>query len=163
MNRLSQGWTKPRPKRYLSKTLVLYREWTPFVSKVENTTIEGIYADIWQILESRLNFSTVITPIPVKTSKWSYMTKSIANREFDLVLTGNSQTFERSSITDFSFPLAETSLRMIYLRSAETTNWMFYANSFLPETWAAILGSWLIFFLVFASLLFLAKQVKGDA
>lgn len=71
---------------------------------------QGMYADIWSVLSQRLNFTTKLTRVS-STEGWNYMINSVKNQSYDLVLSGNSQTYSRSKIIDFSFPLQMSSLR----------------------------------------------------
>ena len=88
------------------------------------------------------------------------MMESVKNREFDLVLTGNSQTFSRSKFLDFSFSITPSTLRLFYLRNSESMNYKLYTNSFQSISWAGIVTSLLLLFIIVASVIFLANKVS---
>lgn len=126
-----------------------YRDWIPFI----NSNLEGVYVDIWNVLEQNLNFTTQLTSTE---ANWNSMMYSVNNGTFDLVLTGNSLTLTRHSFVDFSLPLMDTSLRLVYLRSSKSTKWLTYFKSYLTDSWLAILASLATIFILFASIIFLS-------
>ena len=92
--------------------------WAPFITNIienENSpnTIEGFYAEIWQELSKRLNFTTKITKLPsnVTSGRWSYMVDAIGDKKYDLLLSGSSQTLSRSLTSDFSLPMQMSTVR----------------------------------------------------
>ena len=126
---------------------------------MENETIiEGFYYDVWQVLQSRLNFTTSITKSSVTSGIWSSMMDSVKRKEYDLVLSGNSQSFSRSKIVDFSFPLTLSTLRMIYLRDSESLNLSLYINSFQSSSWIAITTSLICLFILVSSVILLSNH-----
>lgn len=137
------------------------RIWAPFITKVNETFIEGFYFDAWKVLQKRLNFSAQIIPASFKSNTWNSMIETLVNGTNDLILSGNSLTYSRSSYLDFSYPFITSSVRIFYLKNAQSTNWLFYAKSFLPWTWAGVLSFISIIFLLFASLLLLSNQVRN--
>ena len=122
--------------------------------------MEGFYSDVWKILEQRLNFTTNVTKSTVKSGIWSSMMKSVKNREYDLVLSGNSQTASRAKFLDFSFAITPSSLRMFHLRDSESMNYRLYINSFKAISWAGIGTSVISIFVLVGSVIFLANAVS---
>ena len=55
---------------------------------------EGLYCDIWKILEERLNLKTNIT-ILSKDKAWGSMMESVMKKEYDISMNGNSLTHTR--------------------------------------------------------------------
>ena len=88
------------------------------------------------------------------------MIASLIDGKHDVLLSGNSLTYSRSKLVDFSFPFTSSTVRMIYLRNTESTNWKFYIASFLPFTWISVGTSLCTLFVLFMSLLLLANGVK---
>ena len=123
------------------------------------TKIEGFYYDVWQVLENRLNFTTSVTKSSVSSGIWSSMMKSVKAQEYDLVLTGNSQTARRAKTLDFSFAITPSTLRMFYLRDSESLNLSLYINSFHSQSWLAIISSIFTLFILVTSLIFLANHL----
>ena len=124
----------------------------------KETVIEGFYYDVWQVLQSRLNFTTTVTKSSVTSGIWSSMSNSVSRLEYDLVLSGNSQSFSRSKIVDFSFPLTLSTLRMIYLRDSESLNLSLYINSFQSSSWIAITTSLICLFILVSSVILLSNH-----
>ena len=124
--------------------------------------MKGMYYDVWKALEQRLNFTTKITKISCdKCSKWTTMTNYVANHEYDIVLTGNSQIHSRSKIADFSFPIVPTSLRLFYVKStAGTSNWFVYFKSFSHKSWFGTVITTMLAFLLYTILQFLSTKVS---
>ena len=55
-----------------------------------------MYFDVWACLEERLNFTTDVTKMVCEEcSKWTEMKNVVANKEYDLALTGNSLIYSR--------------------------------------------------------------------
>ena len=138
-----------------------FRVWSPFITKLEvekETIIEGFYCDIWQVLQSRLNFTTTVTKSSVTSGTWSSMSNSVSRKEYDLVLSGNSQSFSRSKIVDFSFPMTLSTLRIIYLRDSESLNLSLYINSFQSSSWIAITTSLICLFVLVSSVIVLSNH-----
>ena len=122
------------------------------------TVIEGFYFDVWQVLQSRLNFTTSVTKSSVTSGIWSSMINSVYRNEYDLLLSGNSQSFSRAKIVDFSFPLTLSTLRMLYLRDSEALNLSLYINSFHSSSWMAITTSLICLFILVSSVIFLSNH-----
>ena len=95
--------------------------------------VRGLFYDIWQILEAKLNFSTILTKMKDGKSKgWSFIMQTVVEKKHDLFLAGNSLTESRAKILDQSFPIVLTSVRLIYLKqSASQGRFMVSWNSFL--------------------------------
>ena len=87
------------------------------------------------------------------------MMNSVKRQEYDLVLTGNSQTFNRAKFLDFSFPITPSTLRMFYLRDSESVNLSLYINSFHSMSWLSIITSLLCLFILVSSVIFLANHL----
>ena len=49
--------------------------------------------------------------------RWTDIVEMVHKKQVDLAVTGFSQTFKRSSLVDFSFPLTSISLRFVYTQS----------------------------------------------
>ena len=122
------------------------------------TVIEGFYYDVWQVLQSRLNFTTSVTKSSVTSGIWSSMMNSVKRKEYDLVLSGNSQTWSRAKFVDFSFPMTLSTLRMFYLRDSESMNLSLYINSFHSFSWIGIITSLMWMFISVSSVIFLSNH-----
>ena len=92
--------------------------WFPFITNIietenGNAELNGLYAELWSELSVRMNFTTIVTKLPlnITSGRWSHMIESVKNHKYDLVLTGCSQTFSRYPLIDFSFPLQMSTLR----------------------------------------------------
>ena len=92
--------------------------WFPFITNIietenGNAELNGLYAELWSELSDRMNFTTIVTKLPlnITSGRWSHMIESVKNHKHDLVLTGCSQTFNRYPLIDFSFPLQMSTLR----------------------------------------------------
>ena len=94
--------------------------------------VRGLFYDIWQILEAKLNFSTILTKMKDGKSKgWSFIMQTVVEKKHDLFLAGNSLTESRAKILDQSFPIVLTSVRLIYLKqSTSQGRFMVLWNSF---------------------------------
>ena len=139
-----------------------FRAWSPYITKLEmenETVIEGFYYDVWQVLQSRLNFSTSVTKSSVTSGIWSSMMNSVKRKEYDLVLSGNSQTWNRAKFVDFSFAITPSTLRMFYLRDSESLNLSLYINSFHSSSWIAIITSLVFLFVFVSSVILLANHI----
>ena len=123
------------------------------------TVIEGFYYDVWQVLQSRLNFTTSVTKSSVTSGIWSSMMNSVKRKEYDLVLSGNSQTWNRAKFVDFSFAITPSTLRMFYLRDSESLNLSLYINSFHSSSWIAIITSLVFLFVFVSSVILLANHI----
>ena len=125
-----------------------------------------MYYDIWQILEKRLNFSTILTKLEDGKKKgWDALIQTVAYKKYDLFLAGNSLTESRAKIVDHSFPIIQTSVRLIYLRhynlAADSSRWV-YTQSFMPGSWIAIVLVTLGLFATYVVLQHIANQVKKN-
>ena len=87
------------------------------------------------------------------------MMNSVKRKEYDLNLTGNSQTFNRAKSLDFSFPITPSTLRIFYLRDSESLNLSLYINSFHSMSWLSIITSLLCLFILVSSVIFLANHL----
>ena len=135
--------------------------WPPFITKLQmedELKVDGLYYDIWQVLQSRLNFTTSVTKSSVPSGIWSSMTNSVKQKEYDLVLTGNSQTWSRSKFVDFSFAITPSTLRMFYLRDSESLNLSLYVNSFHSSSWIAVTTSLICLFVLVSSVIVLSNH-----
>ena len=145
-----------------------FREWFPYISELKESNnqdysvqIKGLYWDIWNDISQQLNFSTNVTKLKIPSGKWSAMVNQLKNKTFDLILTGNSQTPERSTFTDFSFAITLSSLRLIYRRNShESTNWVLYSKSFLPQAWMGLLTSFVSLIVLLGSIFLLSNHVS---
>ena len=138
-----------------------FRVWPPFITKLQmedELKVDGLYYDIWQVLQSRLNFTTSVTKSSVPSGIWSSMTNSVKRKEYDLVLTGNSQTWSRSKFVDFSFAITPSTLRMFYLRDSESLNLSLYVNSFHSSSWIAVTTSLICLFVLVSSVIVLSNH-----
>ena len=72
--------------------------------------VRGLFYDIWQILEAKLNFSTILTKMKDGKSKgWSFIMQTVVEKKHDLFLAGNSLTESRQSLScDLSWVSAHT-------------------------------------------------------
>ena len=120
------------------------------MDKKGNLEIEGLYNDIWKVIEKRLNFSTLITKM--KEDNWSGMINSVVDKKHDILLSGNSLTEYRSRIVDLSFPIVPTSIRLIYTRRMERPKWLFYLKSFPLESWISTICMAFITFFIYVGL-----------
>ena len=135
--------------------------WPPFITKLQmedELKVDGLYYDIWLVLQSRLNFTTSVTKSSVPSGIWSSMTNSVKRKEYDLVLTGNSQTWSRSKFVDFSFAITPSTLRMFYLRDSESLNLSLYVNSFHSSSWIAVTTSLICLFVLVSSVIVLSNH-----
>ena len=138
--------------------------WSPFITKIEvsnETKIQGFYYDVWQVLQTRLNFTTTITKSSVTSGTWASMMTSVQNQEYDLILSGSSLTASRAETMDFSFAIVQSTLRMVHLRDSESFNWSLYINSFQYISWAGILSSLLSLFILVSSMIYFGKYLKN--
>jgi hypothetical protein len=70
--------------------------WAPFITTVDykSNLITGFYADIWKLLETRMNFTTkIIKPTP--SASWSSLVQMVHNGNVQFAITGFSLTTER--------------------------------------------------------------------
>ena len=143
-----------------------FREWFPYVSELkesnqESVQIKGLYWDIWDDISQQLNFSTNVSKLTIPTGKWSAMVNQLKNKTYDLILTGNSQTTERSHFADFSFAITLSSLRLIYrIHSHESTNWPLYSKSFLPQAWMGLMTSFVSLMVLLGSIFLLSNPIN---
>ena len=108
-----------------------------------------------------MNFSTNITKIGDDvSSKWTTMINAVANKEYDLLLSGNSQTGSRAKLVDFSFAIIPTSLRIIFMKGRDSANWLVYFNAFLTDSWQAMPGLILATLFLYVGLQYLAYKVN---
>ena len=148
---------------FKNKLFILYRKWSPFITKAAiqkdgRIQVKGMYYDVWEALEKRLNFTTKITKIG---SKWPTMINYVANQDYDLVLTGNSQIPSRSKTVDFSLNIVPTSLRLFYVKStAGTSNWFVYFKSFSQKSWIGTVTTTTLAFIFYTILQFLSTKVS---
>ena len=91
------------------------------------------------------------------------MVNQLKNKTYDLILTGNSQTTERSHFADFSFAITLSSLRLIYrIHSHESTNWPLYSKSFLPQAWMGLMTSFVSLMVLLGSIFLLSNHVSSS-
>ena len=91
------------------------------------------------------------------------MVNQLKNKTYDLILTGNSQTTERSHFADFSFAITFSSLRLIYrIHSHESTNWPLYIKSFLPQAWMGLMTSFVSLMVLLGSIFLLSNHVSSS-
>ena len=83
-----------------------HRVWGPFIVEAytnpigKSVYVRGLFYDIWQILEAKLNFSTILTKMKDGKSKgWSFIMQTVVEKEHDLFLAGNSLTESRQSLS----------------------------------------------------------------
>ena len=124
------------------------------------TMIKGMYSDVWNVLEQRLNFTTVVSKMSRMRMR-ALINKGLPNKDYDLALTGNSLTYSRSKNFDFSFSIVPTSLRIFYVKStAGSSNWFVYLKSFVYESWIGIIITTSIAFLSYLVLQLISTKVK---
>ena len=87
-------------------TYFFKRVWGPFIVEaytnpiVRSVYVRGLFYDIWQILEAKLNFSTILTKMKDGKSKgWSFIMQTVVEKKHDLFLAGNSLTESRQSLS----------------------------------------------------------------
>ena len=125
------------------------------------TMIKGMYSDVWNVLEQRLNFTTVVTKVS-RIRLRALINKGLPNKDYDLALTGNSLTYSRSKNFDFSFSIVPTSLRIFYVKStAGSSNWFVYLKSFVYESWIGIILTTSIAFLLYLLLQLISNKVRN--
>ena len=156
--------------------------WAPFIEEAfvqqnGSVFVRGLYYDIWQILERRLNFTTILTKMKDGKSKgWSVLMQTVVDRKYDLFLSGNSLTESRSKVVDLSFPIIPTSVRLIYLKDSnvatDSSRWFIsaiqsfstdpvvYLQSFLTISWVVIIVMTILVFLIYVSLQIIANKVS---
>ena len=139
--------------------------------------VRGLYYDIWQILERRLNFTTILTKMKDGKSKgWSVLMQTVVDRKNDLFLSGNSLTESRAKVVDFSFPIIPTSVRLIYLKdsnvASDSSNWVIsaiesfstdpvvYLQSFVTISWVLIMVMTILVFLIYVLIQIIANKVS---
>ncbi len=86
-----------------------------FFQKVpENNSVvsTGLYPDFLGVMQERLNFSLWVrtTPLP----KWNDMVDQVYAGEFEMAVTGFSQTYERFLKVDFSLAFVSSTIRLFY-------------------------------------------------
>ena len=87
--------------------------WKPFAYNLINDPnskiikAEGFVLDVMNYLKKHLNFTLNLT----FKERWTDIVEMVHKKQVDLAATGFSQTFKRSSLVDFSFPLTSISLR----------------------------------------------------
>ena len=95
--------------------------WKPFAYNLINDTnsniikAEGFVLDVMNYLKKHLNFTLNLT----FKERWTDIVEMVHKKQVDLAATGFSQTFKRSSLVDFSFPLTSISLRFVYRYSVK--------------------------------------------
>ena len=93
--------------------------WKPFAYNLINDPnskiikAEGFVLDVMNYLKKHLNFTLNLT----FKERWTDIVEMVHKKQVDLAATGFSQTFKRSSLVDFSFPLTSISLRFVYTQS----------------------------------------------
>ena len=93
--------------------------WKPFAYNLINDTnskiikAEGFVLDVMNYLKNHLNFTLNLT----FKERWTDIVEMVHKKQVDFAATGFSQTFKRSSLVDFSFPLTSISLRFVYTQS----------------------------------------------
>ena len=122
--------------------------WKPFVFNVNKEVNKdgsvmdvpnGMYIDIMNVLCSRLNITIRYHDTHRPEKSWSNMAERVFSGEYDLAVTGFSQTLQRHKIADFSIGLTTTSTRLIYLKSSTSYKWMAYLYPMRLDAWLGTL------------------------
>ena len=149
-------------------------KWPPFVSSIRQTrnvdgeifyTPKGMYIDIMEILSNRLNITFVYHPSTQKPGyQWHDMVERVSIGEYELAITGFSQTLKRHELVDFSLGLMETSLRIIYKKHKIQDKWTTYLYPFHFNTWSYTLYysiSAAVTILIMETLIMLSQNRNG--
>ena len=122
--------------------------WKPFVIEVNKEVNKdgsvmdvpnGMYIDIMNVLCSRLNITIRYHDTHHPEKSWSNMAERVFSGEYDLAVSGFSQTLQRRKIADFSIGLTTTSTRLIYRKSALYYKWMAYLYPMHLDAWLGTL------------------------
>ena len=96
---------------------------------------EGMFIDLITMVGLSLNFS-VTAERPVRN--WSKMVSLVANKTYDIGITGYSQTFERSELVDFSTAFSSAAIRLFFPATVRTHGFFVYLGSFKLAAWAGL-------------------------
>ena len=121
--------------------------------------IDGVFGEVWQVLERRMNFTTNIALSPDKLfgslnkdGSWNGIIDGLYKNRTQIGLVDLFNTFDRSQVADFSPSIASNKVRIFIKYPEREPSWTTYLDTLDGTVWV----SSMIFIVLVMSLLLIA-------
>lgn len=122
------------------------------VHRVGNDRFEGFGMDLIAYIADDVSFKYEVELVKdeqngsydKKTKKWNGMIRELLDRRADLAICDLSITSERRKAVDFTMPIMNLGISILFLKpKKEPPGWFSFTNPLSPEVWAYMMTTYL--------------------